>query len=279
MTSGLGRARGVAWLELEATRTGVLPQDPERSPRCTRRTSPAARALEAEGRRAGPYVPLRMGRAGPPRPDRHARRPSGRRSSSAAPPKSGRPSRRRAAATSATGPRSRSVPKVPRAFAARPSAGRPGRGDLSIPASQRAASADSPEERLSAELIPANLRAQTSFYPPELFLAATDAAHAFLALVDAAEIDPDYSSSTTTSPAPAARGASRARHQGASSRGRKGIPALRAPRYFYPPLRVGAWRSGVPEMARRGPRKRLCGAALSARSRTHGGLSRVSSRR
>ena len=64
--------------------------------------------------------------------------------------------------------------------------------DLGIPAlRQKAASADTAEERLSAERLLANLRVQTSFYVPEKFLAKNDAPRALLALSIAAEIDPD----------------------------------------------------------------------------------------
>jgi predicted esterase len=64
--------------------------------------------------------------------------------------------------------------------------------ELGIPALQRKArSADSPEERLSAERILANLRVQTSFYLPRRFLDVQDHPRALLALAVAAEIDPD----------------------------------------------------------------------------------------
>ena len=63
--------------------------------------------------------------------------------------------------------------------------------DLGIPALKRRAAGGSPEERLSAERLLANLRVQTSFYLPEDLLARGDAAHARLMLAVAAEIDPD----------------------------------------------------------------------------------------
>ena len=63
--------------------------------------------------------------------------------------------------------------------------------DLGARPQEKAASADTPEERLSAERLLANLRVQTSFYVPENFLAKNDAPHALLALSIAAEIDPD----------------------------------------------------------------------------------------
>ncbi len=64
--------------------------------------------------------------------------------------------------------------------------------DLGIPAlRQKAASASSPEERLSAERILANLRAQTGFYLPEDMLARKDTARGRALLLVRAEIDPD----------------------------------------------------------------------------------------
>ena len=62
---------------------------------------------------------------------------------------------------------------------------------LGIPALRRRAASDSPEERLSAERILANLRVQSSFYLPEELLAKKDWAHARLSLEVAAAIDPD----------------------------------------------------------------------------------------
>lgn len=64
--------------------------------------------------------------------------------------------------------------------------------DLGVPKLKvAAASADSPEERLSAERILANLRVQTSFYMPRSFLDRRDYPAAFLLLAVAAEIDPE----------------------------------------------------------------------------------------
>ena len=62
---------------------------------------------------------------------------------------------------------------------------------LGIPALRRKAASGSPEERLSAERILANLRVQSSFYLPEELLAKKDYAHARLSLEVAAAIDPD----------------------------------------------------------------------------------------
>jgi predicted esterase len=63
--------------------------------------------------------------------------------------------------------------------------------ELGIPALKQRAASGSPEERLCAERLLANLRVQTSFYLPEDLFARGDAAHARLALAIAAEIDPD----------------------------------------------------------------------------------------
>ena len=62
---------------------------------------------------------------------------------------------------------------------------------LGIPALRRRAASSAPEERLSAERILANLRVQTSFYLPEELLAKKDYAHARLSLEIAAAIDPE----------------------------------------------------------------------------------------
>jgi predicted esterase len=64
--------------------------------------------------------------------------------------------------------------------------------DLGIPGLRKtAASAESAEERLSAERILANLRAQTGFYLPEEMLDRKDPTRARLLLLVRAEIDPD----------------------------------------------------------------------------------------
>ncbi len=62
---------------------------------------------------------------------------------------------------------------------------------LGIPALRRRAASGSPDERLSAERILANLRVQSSFYLPEELSAKKDYAHARLSLEVAAAIDPD----------------------------------------------------------------------------------------
>ena len=62
---------------------------------------------------------------------------------------------------------------------------------LGIAALRRKAASGSPEERLSAERILANLRVQSSFYLPEELSAKKDYAHARLSLEIAAAIDPD----------------------------------------------------------------------------------------
>ena len=62
---------------------------------------------------------------------------------------------------------------------------------LGIPALRSRAAGGSPEERLSAERLLANLRVETGFYLPEEMLARGDAAHARLMLEVAVEIDPE----------------------------------------------------------------------------------------
>ncbi|MEP6994552.1 MAG: tetratricopeptide repeat protein, partial [Acidobacteriota bacterium] len=63
--------------------------------------------------------------------------------------------------------------------------------DLGIPTLRKTVLSGSPEERLSAQRILANLRAQTAFYLPRRFLEQGDAPRAILMLSVAAEIDPD----------------------------------------------------------------------------------------
>jgi predicted esterase len=62
--------------------------------------------------------------------------------------------------------------------------------EMGIPALRKEAATGEPDERLSAERILANLRAQTTFYLPEGFLAAHDYARARFVLLVSAEIDP-----------------------------------------------------------------------------------------
>jgi predicted esterase len=63
--------------------------------------------------------------------------------------------------------------------------------ELGIPALKHRAATATPEERMSAERLLANLRVETSFYLPEQRAGKGDFAHARLALAVAAEIDPD----------------------------------------------------------------------------------------
>jgi len=63
--------------------------------------------------------------------------------------------------------------------------------ELGIPALRRQAASDTPEERLSAERILANLRAATAFYLPQEMLDRRDPTRARALLGVAAEIDPD----------------------------------------------------------------------------------------
>ena len=63
--------------------------------------------------------------------------------------------------------------------------------DLGIPALRRKAASDDPAERLSAERILANLRAQTGFYLPDEMFYRRDTARGRALLLVRAEIDPD----------------------------------------------------------------------------------------
>ena len=83
--------------------------------------------------------------------------------------------------------------------------------ELGIPALRHRAATGSPEERLSAERLLANLRVETSFYLPDDLLARGDAAHARLLLQVAAEIDPDNPLSDYNLAAADARTGQRAR--------------------------------------------------------------------
>ena len=183
----------LAWLELEAMRSGARPRDRAAIAALYAQDLARARALESEGRAADAFVRYGWiardfrGLTDVAESEAKAADLGG----SAQVRKALKDARRRDERDRAT---LRDLSrKLSRALAASelPPAGLVA-AELKIPALRtRVASGDSAEERLSAERILANLRVQTSFYVPEKFLAKNDAPHALLALSIAAEIDPD----------------------------------------------------------------------------------------
>ena len=176
----------LAWLELEAMRSGVPPRDAAAIAALYAQDLARARALEAEGRAADASVRYGWiardfrGLSDVAEAEAKAAELGG----SAHVRKALKDARRRDERDRAT---LRDLSrKLSRAFAAAelPPAGLVA-SELKIPALKtRAASADSAEERLSAERILANLRVQTSFYVPEKFFARNDVAHALPGPVD-----------------------------------------------------------------------------------------------
>jgi predicted esterase len=183
----------LAWLELEAMRSGARPPDAAAIAALYAQDLARARGLEAEGRSAealaryGWIARDFRGLADAGEAEAKAAELGG----SAQVRKALKEGRRRDERDRAT---LRDLSrKLSRAFAASelPLAGLVA-AELKIPTlKQKAAAGDSVEERLSAERLLANLRVQTSFYLPERFLAGNDVPHAFLALSIAAEIDPE----------------------------------------------------------------------------------------
>ena len=189
-------ADAVAWMELQAMKSGVRPKDPETIAALQAAARSRAAALEAEGKRTDAFRAYThaaqdfRGLADVSRVEEDERRAEalGRLPEVQAALKE---ARRRDARDEATlrsvntrlrNALSQPDPPVPTLLAA----------DLGIPGlRQKASSADSPEERLSAERILANLRAQTGFYLPEDYFLRRDTARGRALLLVRAEIDPD----------------------------------------------------------------------------------------
>jgi len=183
----------VAWMELQAMKSGVRPKDAETIAALQAAARSRAAALEADGKRtdafrahtqtAQDFRGLTDVSEDEKRAEALGRLPEVQAGLKDA--------RRRDARDEATlrsvntrlrNALSQPDPPVPTLLAA----------DLGIPGlRQKAASADSPEERLSAERILANLRAQTGFYLPEEMLFRRDPTRARALLLVRAEIDPE----------------------------------------------------------------------------------------
>ena len=186
----------VAWMELQAMKSGVRPKDPETIAALQAAARSRAAALEADGKRTEAFRAYAhaaqdfrgLADVSSVEDDEKRAEALGRLPEVQAALKD---ARRRDARDEATlrsvntrlrNALSQPDPPVPTLLAA----------DLGIPGlRQKAASADSPEERLSAERILANLRAQTGFYLPEEMLFRRDTTRARALLLVRAEIDPE----------------------------------------------------------------------------------------
>ncbi len=186
----------VAWMELQAMKTGVQPKDAERIASLQAGARGRAAALESSGklvdawRAYGQAAEDFRGLADVARVEEDERRAEelGRRPEVRTAVKE---ARRRDARDEAT---LRTVNTKLRKALSQEDLPQPVllAADLGIPGLRKAAaSAESPEERLSAERILANLRAQTGFYLPEEMLDRKDPTRARLLLLVRAEIDPD----------------------------------------------------------------------------------------
>ncbi|MET0618699.1 MAG: dienelactone hydrolase family protein [Thermoanaerobaculia bacterium] len=187
---------GVAWMELQAMKAGVRPKDPETIAVLHSAARSRAAALEAEGKRTEAFVAYThaaedfrgLADESTVEEDERQAEQLGTLPEVQA---SLKEARRRDARDEAT---LRSVNTRLRNALSQPDPPLPAllAADLGIPAlRQKAASASSPEERLSADRILANLRAQTGFYLPEDMLARKDTARGRALLLVRAEIDPD----------------------------------------------------------------------------------------
>jgi tetratricopeptide (TPR) repeat protein len=183
----------IAWMEVQAIRRGARPREDAAVAALYQEDLARARALESEGRAQDalaryeriaadfrglsdtPEASAKAAALGQSAPIRKAQKEARRRD---------------ARDVAALNELSRKLSRAMKASEI-PTAGFLG-AELGIPALRKqAASAASPEDRLSAERLLANLRVQTSFYVPERMFAANDATHALLALGVAAEIDPE----------------------------------------------------------------------------------------
>ena len=186
-------AEGVAWMEIQAMKSGIRPKDAELVAALQTEARGRAAALETAGRiveaqRAYAQAAEDFrGLAEVAADEKKAEELGGRPEVKSAL----KDARRRDARDEAT---LRSVNTRIRNALAQPDPPLPAllAADLGIPAlRKKAASAETPEERLSAERILANLRAQTGFYLPEDYFFRRDTARGRALLLVRAEIDPD----------------------------------------------------------------------------------------
>jgi predicted esterase len=183
----------IAWMELQAMKSGARPKDTERIASWQASARRRAEALDAAGKLVDAYRAYSQaaedfrGLADVAEDERRAgelgRRPE---------VKTGlKEAKRRDARDEAT---LRSVNTKLRQALQQPDPPQPTllAAELGIPALRKtAASAETPEERLSADRILANLRAQTGFYLPQEMLDRRDPTRARALLLVRAEIDPD----------------------------------------------------------------------------------------
>ena len=182
----------VAWMELQAMKSGTRPRDSERIALLQAEARGRAAALETAGKpveanrayaqAADDFRGLADVAADERKAAELGKRPEVRAALEEA--------RRRDARDEAT---LRSVHTKLRNALAQPDPPMPAllAADLGIPALRRKAASDDTAERLSAERILANLRAQTGFYLPDEMFYRRDTARGRALLLVRAEIDPD----------------------------------------------------------------------------------------
>jgi len=194
MPPELARA-SVAWLELQAMKAGTRPKDPEKVAALQSEARARAAALEAAGRPAEAWAAYShsaedfrglANAADVAEDEKKAETLARLREVKTALKDARRRDARDEATLRAVNTKLRNAleqpdPPLPTLLAA----------ELGIPALRKKAASDTPEERLSAERILANLRAATSFYLPQEMLARRDPTRARALLGVAAEIDPD----------------------------------------------------------------------------------------
>ncbi len=182
----------VAWLELQAMKSGARMKDPDVIASLHAAARECAAALEVQGRkteafRAYSHTSEDFGGLADVTPDEAKARELGNLPEVQAALED---ARRRDARDEAT---LRSVNTKLRNALSQPDPPLPARlaADLGIPDLRTKAASGSPEERLSADRILANLRAQTGFYLPEQMFQQRDTTRARALLLVRAEIDPD----------------------------------------------------------------------------------------
>ena len=185
-------AEGVGWMELQAMKAGVRPKDPDLIAALHAEARGRAAALEASGKtveasEAYSHLAEDFGGLADVSADEQKAAELGRRAEVRA---GLREAHKRDARDEAT---LRSVNTRLRNALAQPDPPMPARlaADLGIPALRQQAASSDPQERLSAERILANLRAQTGFYLPEEMFFRRDTARGRALLLVRAEIDPD----------------------------------------------------------------------------------------
>ncbi len=191
MPPELARA-SVAWMGLQAMKAGTRPKDPEKVAALQLEARARAAALEAAGRQAEAWAAYAHAAedfrgladvdGDAQKAEELARLPEVRTALQEARRRDARDEATlRAVNTKLRNALSQPDPPLPTLLAA----------ELGIPGLRKKAASDTPEERLSAERILANLRAATSFYLPQEMLARRDPTRARALLSVAAEIDPD----------------------------------------------------------------------------------------